>query len=66
MNMQYSDKKPLGLDRDAVWAQVRDEATEAILNEPLLGSLIHAGLLHHHSLESALAYRFSQNWPPAR
>lgn len=60
MNIQYGEKKPLDLDRDAVWAQVRDEAAEAILNEPLLGSAIHAGLLHHRSLESALAYRFSQ------
>lgn len=48
------------LDRDAVWAQVRDEARKAIQDEPLLGSVIHAGLLHHDSLEAALAYRFSQ------
>ncbi len=60
MNMQYGDKKLLELDRDAVWAQIRDEATQAIRNEPLLGSVIHGGLLHHRSLEAALAYRFSQ------
>lgn len=60
MNMQNSTKKPLDLDRDAVWAQVRDEASQAIQCEPLLGSVIHAGLLHHRSLEAALAYRFSQ------
>lgn len=59
MNMQHGVKKALGLDRDAVWAQVRDEAAGAVLDEPLLGALIHAGLLHHHSLEAALAYRFS-------
>ena len=59
MNMQTSDKKALTMDRDAVWAQLCDEAREAVQNEPLLGSLIHAGLLHHHSFEAALAYRFS-------
>src|SRR5690606_20903707 len=58
--MQYGDKKLLELDRDAVWAQIRDEAAQAIRNEPLLGSVIHGGLLHHRSLEAALAYRFSQ------
>lgn len=59
MNMQHDAKKVLGLDRDAVWAQVRDEAAEAVMDEPLLGALVHAGLLHHHSLEAALAFRFS-------
>lgn len=59
MNMQSGTKKNLGLDRDAIWAQLRDEARAAVQDEPLLGSLIHAGLLHHDSLEAALAYRFS-------
>lgn len=59
MNMQTSDKKTLKMDRDAIWAQLCDEAKEAVQDEPLLGSLIHAGLLHHHSFEAALAYRFS-------
>lgn len=60
MNMQHSKQNLVGLDRDAVWAQVRDEAAQAIYDEPLLGSVIHSGLLHHRSLEAALAYRFSQ------
>jgi serine O-acetyltransferase len=30
-----------------------------IRSEPLLGALVHSGLLHHPSLERALAYRFS-------
>lgn len=59
MNMQSGGKKALNLEPDAIWAQVRDEAREAVRDEPLLGALIHAGLLHHHSLEGALAYRFS-------
>lgn len=48
-----------GLDRDAIWSQLHGEARAAIRDEPLLGALIHAGLLHHADLESALAYRFS-------
>ncbi len=44
---------------DPVWRRVCDEAVEAVRAEPLLGSLIHAGLLHHASLERALAFRFS-------
>ncbi|TJZ94024.1 serine O-acetyltransferase [Paracoccus gahaiensis] len=59
MNMQHVDKTPLALDRDAIWSQLRDEASAAVAGEPLLGALIHAGLLHHQSLEAALAYRFS-------
>ncbi len=44
---------------DPVWARIQREARIAVREEPLLGSLIHAGLLHHSSLEAALAYRFS-------
>ncbi len=44
---------------DPVWQRVCDEAVEAIRAEPLLGGLIHSSLLHHASMERALAYRFS-------
>ena len=44
---------------DPVWTRVCDEAREAIAMEPLLGGLIHSSLLHHSSMERALAYRFS-------
>ena len=44
---------------DPVWTRVREEAEEAIRAEPLLGALVHSGLLHHHTYERALAYRFS-------
>lgn len=44
---------------DPVWTRVREEAEKAVQAEPLLGALVHSGLLHHHSLERALAYRFS-------
>lgn len=59
MNMQHGPDEALQLDKDALWAQLRDEAREAVRDEPLLGALIHAGLLHHRSLEAALAFRFS-------
>ena len=44
---------------DPVWRRVCEEGVEAIRREPLLGGLVHSGLLHHSSLEKALAYRFS-------
>ena len=44
---------------DPVWNRVRDEAYAAVQAEPLLGGLIHSSLLHHATLERALAYRFS-------
>lgn len=44
---------------DPVWTRVCKEAEAAVRAEPLLGSLVHAGLLHHPTLERALAFRFS-------
>lgn len=44
---------------DPVWAQITTEAEQAIRDEPLLGGLIHSSVLHHPTLERALAYRIS-------
>ena len=44
---------------DPVWSRIRTEAAEAVIKEPLLGGLLHSSLLHHPSLERALAYRVS-------
>ncbi|MFE3835589.1 serine O-acetyltransferase [Pseudogemmobacter sonorensis] len=44
---------------DPVWSRICDEAEEAVRAEPILGALIHSGLLHHATFERALAYRFS-------
>ncbi|MBD3765236.1 MAG: serine O-acetyltransferase [Rhodobacterales bacterium] len=44
---------------DPAWMRICDEANDAIRNEPLLGGLIHSSLLHHPTMERALAYRFS-------
>lgn len=44
---------------DPVWSRICEEAVEAVRLEPLLGGLIHSGILHHGSMERSLAYRFS-------
>ncbi len=54
-----SDTKPKLSSVDPVWSRVCDEAVEMIRTEPLLGALVHSGLLHHSTMERALAYRFS-------
>lgn len=44
---------------DPVWTQITSEAESAVKDEPLMGGLIHSSLLHHKTLNSALAYRTS-------
>ena len=44
---------------DPIWTRIRQEANDAIADEPLLGGLIHATILHHTSLEPALSFRIS-------
>ncbi len=44
---------------DPVWARIREEAHEAVQGDPLLGGLVHSSILHHKSIESALAYRIA-------
>ncbi|MBC7140334.1 MAG: serine O-acetyltransferase [Defluviimonas sp.] len=44
---------------DPVWSRICEEAEAAVRDEPLLGGLIHSGLLHHPTMERALAFRFS-------
>ncbi len=45
---------------DPVWRRILDEADQAVQDEPLLGGLIHGCILHHDTLEKALAYRMAQ------
>ncbi|MFO6463663.1 serine O-acetyltransferase [Jannaschia sp. KMU-145] len=45
---------------DFVWEQTVEEARALLREEPLLGGLVHGSILHHSSLEAALAYRFAQ------
>ena len=44
---------------DPVWAQIRDEGKELVQSEPLMGSMVHAGILHHDKLEKAISYRLA-------
>ncbi len=44
---------------DPVWDRITNEAEKAIVDEPLLGGLVHSSVLHHPTLERALSYRIS-------
>ncbi len=44
---------------DPVWDQIATEAQEAVRQQPLMGGLIHACILHHTSLDKALSYRIA-------
>ena len=44
---------------DPVWDRITNEAQDAVRDEPLMGGLIHACILHHKSLQKALSYRFA-------
>jgi len=44
---------------DPVWSRLRDEARDIVDHEPILGGLVHSGILHHNSLERSLSYRMS-------
>lgn len=45
---------------DPIWTLIREEAQQAIADEPLMGGLFHITVLHHRSLECALAFRLAQ------
>ncbi|WP_212526005.1 serine O-acetyltransferase [Actibacterium sp. MT2.3-13A] len=44
-------------DLDPVWTRICEEAGQAVAAEPLLGGLVHISILHHPTLERALAHR---------
>ncbi len=44
---------------DPVWDRITAEAHAAVDEEPLMGGLVHACILHHRSLERALSYRIA-------
>ena len=44
---------------DPVWHRIRADAENMVADEPLMGSLVHAGVLHHGSLERALSFRLA-------
>jgi serine O-acetyltransferase len=45
---------------DPIWSTIKLEADQVARDEPLMASLVHAGILHHSSLERALSYRIAQ------
>ncbi len=44
---------------DPVWDRIRSEAHDIVANEPLMGGLVHACILHHRTMEKALSYRIA-------
>lgn len=44
---------------DAIWSRIRSEAQDAVTAEPLIGGILHAAILHHQTLDCALAYRLA-------
>ncbi len=44
---------------DPVWTRIKSEAEQSLRDEPLLGGLVHSSILHHASMERALAYRIA-------
>ena len=44
---------------DPVWEQIQSEAQQAVADEPLIGGVVHACILHHQSIEKALSYRIA-------
>ncbi len=44
---------------DPVWSRIRQEALDAVADEPLLGGMVHSSILHHGTLEDALSYRMA-------
>ena len=53
------DPKPSLARLDPVWDRVCTEARQAVADEPLLGGVMHGSVLHHPTMERALAHRFA-------
>jgi len=45
---------------DPVWTRMREEAEALAADEPFMTSMAHSTVLHHPTLEAALAYRLAQ------
>ncbi|SFM27411.1 serine O-acetyltransferase [Shimia aestuarii] len=54
-----AEKRAVLTELDPVWQRITEEAQTAVREEPLMGGLIHACVLHHKSIERALSYRFA-------
>ncbi|HKD57809.1 MAG TPA: serine O-acetyltransferase, partial [Hyphomicrobiaceae bacterium] len=45
---------------DPIWEEVREEAEEAVRNEPALGGFVYATILSQARLEDAVCHRLAQ------
>src|SRR5262249_17293330 len=58
---QFHARPSRGLDKvDPVLARIRSEAEEVTRHEPELATFIYENILHHDTLEAAIAHRVSQ------
>ena len=58
---QYQTRPAKALDKvDPVWTRIRGEAEDVARREPELGTFIYENILHHDSLENAVAHRVAQ------
>ncbi|MBF9031927.1 serine O-acetyltransferase [Rhodobacterales bacterium HKCCE3408] len=55
-----AERKTRPVSLDPVWDRITEEAHAAVATEPLLGGVVHSTVLHHKTLENALAYRTAQ------
>ena len=54
----YQTRPAKALDKvDPVWTRIRSEAEDVARREPELGTFIYENILHHDSLENAVAHR---------
>ena len=44
---------------DPVWHRIRSEADQMVEDEPIMGALVHASVLHHPTFEKALSARLA-------
>ena len=58
---QFQTRPVNALDKvDPVWSRIRQEAEDIARREPELASFIYENILHHDTLENAVAHRVSQ------
>ncbi|MGQ4273058.1 serine O-acetyltransferase [Terrihabitans sp. B22-R8] len=44
---------------DPIWTRLREEAERVVMQDPALASMLHATILHHSTLEAAVAHRIA-------
>lgn len=54
-----AEKRAIVTEIDPIWDRITQEARQAVADEPLLGGLVGACVLHHKTLEKALSYRIA-------